>query len=83
MKGFVGAWKLVRFEISVDEKVPHPYRERPISRLTYDETGRMSAHVMKPGRKSFIIDPIAVSSANCEELQQIQASTSRNDACFL
>ena len=31
----------------------------------------MSAHVMKPGRKSSITDPIAVTSASCDELRQI------------
>ena len=31
----------------------------------------MSAHVMKPGRKSSITDPLAVTSASCDELRQI------------
>lgn len=70
-KRLIGAWKLLIFEVSVDEKVQHPYGEPPIGRLTYDEAGRMSAHVMKPGRKSSITDPIAVSNANCDELRQI------------
>lgn len=70
-KRLVGAWKLSSFEVSVDGNVLHPYGEHPIGRLTYDEAGRMSAHVMKPGRKSSITDPLAVTSASCDELRQI------------
>jgi Lipocalin-like domain len=70
-KRLIGAWKLLRFEVLVDGKLLHPYGERPIGRLTYDEAGRMSAHVMKPGRKSSITDPLAVTSASCDELRQI------------
>lgn len=66
-----GAWKLLRFEVLVDGNVLHPYGEHPIGRLTYDEAGRMSAHVMKPGRKSSIADPLGVTSASCDELRQI------------
>ena len=67
----IGAWKLLTFEIWVDGNVLHPYGEYSIGPLTYDEAGRMSAHVMKPGRKSSITDPIAVTSASCDELRQI------------
>ena len=70
-KRLIGAWKLLTFEVSVDGNVLHPYGEHPIGRLTYDKAGRMSAHVMKPGRKSSISDPIAVTSASCDELRQI------------
>lgn len=70
-KRLIGAWKLLRFEVLVDGIVLHPYGEYPIGRLTYDKAGRMSAHVMKPGRKSSITDPLAVTSASCDELLQI------------
>lgn len=70
-KRLIGAWKLLRFEVLVDGNVLHPYGEHPIGRLTYDEARRMSAHVMKPGRKSSITDPLAVTSAHCDELRQI------------
>jgi hypothetical protein len=67
----IGVWKLLSFEVSVDGNVLHPYGEHPIGRLTYDEVGRMSAHVMKPGRKSSVNDPEAVADASCDELRQI------------
>lgn len=70
-KRLIGAWKLVSFEVSVDGSVLRPYGEHPIGRLTYDEAGRMSAHVMRPGRESSVHDPGAVATANYEELRQI------------
>ena len=70
-KRLIGAWKLLSLEVSVDGDVLHPYGEHPIGRLTYDEAGRMSAHVMKPGRKSSIDDPDAIADASCDELRQI------------
>jgi hypothetical protein len=70
-KRLIGVWNLLRFEVLVDGIVLHPYGEHPIGRLTYDEAGRMSAHVMKPGRKSSITDPTAVTSASCDELRRI------------
>src|SRR5580692_8684407 len=60
-KRLIGAWKLLTFEVCVDGNVLHPYGEHPIGRLTYDEAGR----------KSSITDPIAVTSASCDELRQI------------
>lgn len=70
-KRLIGAWKLLSFEVSVHGNVLHPYGEQPIGRLTYDEAGRMSAHVMKPGRESSVNDPGAVANASCDELRQI------------
>jgi hypothetical protein len=58
-------------EVSVDGSALHPYGEHPIGRLTYDEAGRMSAQVMKPGRKSSIGDPDALANASCDELRRI------------
>jgi Lipocalin-like domain len=70
-KRLIGAWKLLTIEVSVNGNTLHPYGEHPLGRLTYDEAGRTSAHVMKPGRKSSVIDPGAVSRASDEELRQI------------
>ena len=70
-KRIVGVWKLSSFEVSVEGNVLHPYGEHPIGRLMYDEAGRMSAHATKPGRKSSITDPLAVTSASSDELRQI------------
>lgn len=48
---FVGAWRLVSFE----ERTPggeilHPYGERPVGLLVYDESGQMSVQVMRKDR---------------------------------
>ena len=70
-KRLIGAWKLLSLDVSVDGNVLHPFGEHPIGRLTYDEAGRMSAHVMKPGRKSSIDDPDAIANASCDEVRRI------------
>jgi hypothetical protein len=70
-KRLIGVWKLLSLEVAADGNVLHPYGEDPIGRLTYDEAGRMSAQLMKPGRKSAIEDPEAVGNASCDELRQI------------
>jgi Lipocalin-like domain len=70
-KRFVGAWRLLSFEVSVQGNVAHPYGEHPIGRLTYDEAGRMSAQAMRIGRESSVDDPGDVAGASYEELRQI------------
>jgi YD repeat-containing protein len=70
-KRLIGAWKLASFDVSADGNVLRPYGEHPIGRLTYDAAGRMSAHVMRPGRESSVHDPGAVATASYEELRQI------------
>lgn len=50
---FLGVWKLVSYtRKAADGKVDYPYTEKPVGRITYDAAGRMSAQLMKPGRKS-------------------------------
>src|SRR5262245_6529203 len=50
---FIGVWKLVSCERKLtDGKVGYPYGEKPVGRLTYDRAGRMSAQLMRPGRRS-------------------------------
>lgn len=70
-KRLIGAWKLVTIEVAADGKVMLPYGERPLGRLSYDEAGRTSAQVMRPGRQSSVTDPSTVSRANEDELRQI------------
>jgi hypothetical protein len=70
-KRLIGIWRLLSFDMAVDGNVSQPYGEAPIGRLTYDDAGRMSAQLMKPGRKSSIDDPSEVANANCDELRQI------------
>jgi hypothetical protein len=50
---FLGAWKLVGFESKnkTTGEVRYPYGTNPVGRITYDQTGRMSAQLMNPGRR--------------------------------
>ena len=49
---FVGVWNLVSFERTAsDGAVTRPYGDTPIGRITYDKAGRMSAQLMRPGRR--------------------------------
>jgi Lipocalin-like domain len=50
---FYGVWRLKRYEFknTATGAVTHPYTERPEGRITYDSAGRMSAQLMRPGRK--------------------------------
>jgi hypothetical protein len=67
----IGVWRLLRIEVLVSGDVVYPYGEHPVGRLTYDEAGRTSAQVMRPGRKSSVTDPARVSLASEVELRQI------------
>jgi hypothetical protein len=53
-KKFIGVWKLISGE-SKDEitgEVRYPWGTKPIGRLAYDESGRVFAQLMNPGRRS-------------------------------
>lgn len=58
----IGVWKLISYVRHRDGKTDHPYTERPVGRITYDSAGRMSAQLMRPGRKSTV--PSGVSFVN-------------------
>ena len=59
----IGVWKLISYQRKVsDGRVAFPFGEKPVGRLTYDSAGRMSAQLMRPGRKSAM--PVGVSFAN-------------------
>ncbi len=49
----VGVWHLVSYEMKdkTGGKVVLPYGPKPEGRITYDRAGRMSAQLMRPGRK--------------------------------
>ena len=70
-KRFIGVWKLLSIETLVDGNVLYLYGEHPVGRLTYDEAGRISAQIMRPGRQSSVTDPDAISCASADELRQI------------
>lgn len=52
-EAFYGVWRLARYEMKQKStgRIVHPYTERPEGRITYDAAGRMSAQLMRPGRK--------------------------------
>ena len=56
---FLGVWKLISYRRMRDGKTDHPYTEKPVGRITYDAAGRMSAQLMKPGRKSSIASGVS------------------------
>ena len=70
---FLGVWKLVRCERKYpDGRIDYPYGQKPVGRITYDKVGRMSAQLMKPGRKSTVAPGmnLAIGNANNEELRE-------------
>ena len=70
---FLGVWTLISCERKLaDGSVIYPYGTRPIGRITYDKAGRMSAQLMKPGRKSSVapgLNPVA-GSAPADEIRE-------------
>jgi len=70
-KRLIGVWKVSSIEVLADGNVLYPYGEHPVGRLTYDEAGRMSAHIMQSGRQSSVSDPDAIARASAKELRQI------------
>jgi hypothetical protein len=50
---FAGVWKLLSCELKASNgDISYPYGEQPVGRLIYDKAGRMSALLMRPGRRS-------------------------------
>jgi hypothetical protein len=73
MDRFIGVWKLLSCERRfADGKVDYPYGEKPVGRLTYDRTGRMSALLMRPGRRSTVPPGgnLINSNAGAEEIRE-------------
>ncbi len=77
-KRFVGVWKLVSGE-SKDEvtgEVRYPWGKNPVGRLVYDDSGRVFAQLMNPGRKS--VGGVAnrgaasaIANASAEEMREM------------
>jgi hypothetical protein len=70
---FLGVWRLVSCERkSADGRLDYPYGEKPVGRLTYDKAGRMSAQLMRPGRRSTMAPGVSflAGAASYEELRE-------------
>lgn len=70
---FLGVWKLISYtRKTADGKIDYPYSEKPVGRITYDVAGRMSAQLMKPGRKSTLPSGVSfvLGRASTEEIAE-------------
>lgn len=62
---FLGVWRLISCERkSKDGGIDYPYGEKPIGRITYDKAGRMSAQLMRPGRRSTVAPGVSLIAGN-------------------
>jgi hypothetical protein len=63
--GFIGVWKLISCERKFkDGRIEYPYGEKPVGRITYDKAGRMSAQLMRPGRRSTVASGVSLIAGN-------------------
>src|SRR6267154_897826 len=70
---FLGVWRLIRCQRAFqDGRIEYPYGERGVGRITYDKAGRMSALLMKPGRRSTIAPGVSLLAGNAstEEIRE-------------
>jgi hypothetical protein len=70
---FIGVWGLVSCERKfTDGRREYPYGEKPVGRITYDEAGRMSAQLMRRGRKSTLPSGVSLFAGNAsiEEIRE-------------
>ena len=70
---FIGVWRLIRCERkSKDGRIEYPYGEKPVGRITYDRAGRMSALLMRPGRRSTVAPGVSLIAGNAtgEEIRE-------------
>jgi lipocalin-like protein len=73
LDGFVGVWGLISFQRKLEDgRIIYPYGEKPVGRITYDKAGRMSAQLMRPGRRSTVPPGVALiaGNASCEEIHE-------------
>ena len=62
---FIGVWRLISLvRKSQDGHIDYPYGDRPVGRITYDKAGRMSAQLMRPGRRSTVAPGVSFSAGN-------------------
>jgi len=70
---FIGVWRLISYERkSQDGSIGYPYGEKPVGRITYDKAGRMSAQLMRPGRRSTVAPGVSLIAGNAsgEEIRE-------------
>ena len=70
---FIGVWRLISYERkSKDGRIDYPYGEKPVGRITYDKAGRMSAQLMRPGRRSTVAPGASfiAGNATAEEIRE-------------
>ena len=70
---FFGVWKLVSCERKFkDGRVDYPYGETPVGRITYDKAGRMSAQLMRVGRRCTVPSGVSLIAGNAstEEIRE-------------
>jgi hypothetical protein len=67
---FIGVWSLISCERRYkDGRIDYPYGEKPVGRITYDKAGRMSAQLMRPGRRSTVTPGMPLTgNASTEEI---------------
>ena len=74
---FIGVWNLVTFERTAsDGTVTRPYGPAPVGRITYDKAGRMSAQLMRPGRRHASLAAAnnstdSLRNASCDDLKEM------------
>lgn len=70
---FIGVWRLISSERKFqDGRIVYPYGEKPVGRITYDQAGRMSAQLMRPGRPSTVAPGVSLIAGNAsgEEIRE-------------
>jgi hypothetical protein len=69
----IGVWRLIGCERKFENgQIGYPYGEKPIGRITYDKAGRMSAQLMRPGRRSSVPSGVSLIAGNAssEEIHE-------------
>jgi hypothetical protein len=67
-----GAWQLVSYEqLESDGNTTLPFGDAPIGRLTFDEGGRLTMTVMKPGRFASVNSAAGIATATMDDLRQL------------
>ena len=62
---FIGVWRHIRCESRYkDGRIEYPYGEKPVGRITYDKAGRMSAQLMRPGRRATVPSGVGLVAGN-------------------
>ena len=72
----IGVWTLIRCERKLkDGRTEYPYGEKPAGRISYDKAGRMSAQLMRPGRRSTVTPGLnfIAGNAGADEIREAVA----------